>query len=118
MNEHHAAHSRRRVLADAREVQGELLQALDDEIEATRHRRRWQSVPIGSGVRLADRIGGVLYEFPRPRSGGLNPGASIGFQAGGFTLQVHVFASTKRRLVLIFDEDLGPRTPAGRLILD
>ncbi|MHB1170157.1 MAG: DEAD/DEAH box helicase [Longimicrobiales bacterium] len=105
--------------AAARELHDEMVQGLADELDAVERRGGSSFVVVSSGTRIGGS-GGPRYRFPVTggRTGGLRPGAEVGFDNGTDLMGGVVVFRASDHVVVALNDDVGPTTLPGRLIAD
>lgn len=105
--------------SEARDLHVEMVRGLADELDAVERRGGSSYVVVSSGTRIGGS-GGFRYRFPVTdgRTGGLRPGAEVGFDDGTDLVGGVVIYRGSDHVMVALNDDVGPRTLPGRLIAD
>ena len=105
--------------AEAREIHDEMVRAIADELDAVERRGGSSFVVVSSGTRIGG-AGGFRYRFTVTggRTGGLRPGAEVGFDNGTEVTGGVVVFRDSDHVVVALNDDVGSTTAPGRLITD
>lgn len=105
--------------AEARDLHVEMVRGLADELDAVERRGGSSFVVVSSGTRI-EGSGGFRYRFTVTggRTGGLRPGAEVGFDNGTDLIGGVVVFRDSEHAVVALATDLGPTTAPGRFITD
>ncbi len=107
------------LMAEARELHDEMVNGLADELDALERRGGSSFVLVSSGTRVGVS-GGYRYRFTVTggRTGGLRPGAEVGFDNGTDLTGGVVVCRGSDHVVVTLNVDVGPTTMPGYLIAD
>lgn len=109
----------RRITRAAADLHRDFIRAIDAELAELEARGSTDEIRVGSGVRAGAGQDGYCYRFEvQNRAGGLRPGGLVGFQYATISAAGVVIARSATTVVVRLDQNLGPITSPGSLLVD